>query len=151
MKACLFFCFLASLSLASCAKPYYLSVCQRWVDPTYLASFHVSSPDPRTAHPPLGQMLILNWRVPEEVFAEKPEVVLDVILWDYTTRQVRFPMTHRMDVATFRLLGEDYDKTGGILTYKAKVVTEKGESLYEWKHQLYVDLITVTDEKEENL
>lgn len=133
------------LSLGGCMKPYYLSVCQKWIDPNYLASSQVSTPDPRQAHPPLGQMLILNWRLPSEVFEQQPEVVIDLILWDYTTRQVRLPIHHPMDFATYRLVNDDYEKSGGILTYKAQVVTSKGESLYEWKHQLYVDLIVITD------
>jgi hypothetical protein len=87
-------------------------------------------------------MLILNWRVPEDVFDKKPVVVLDLILWDYTTRQVTIPIEHKMDFATYRLLNEEYEKSGGLLTYRAKIVTEEGTALYTWSHQLWVNLIT---------
>ncbi len=133
------------LPLASC-KQYYLSLCQEWVDERYLASTHVGTPDFRQEHPPTGQMLIVDWRVPKEIFKKKPEVVLDLILWDYTTRQVRIPIKHRMDFATYRLFDEDYEKTGGILTYKAAIVTEEGQVFREWKHQLWVNLIVHTPE-----
>jgi hypothetical protein len=129
-------------------SPYYLSVCQEWMDVRYLASNAVNTPDPRQDHPPIGQMLILDWRVPREVFRKKPVVVLDLILWDYTTRQIRIPITRRMDYTTWRLLDADYEKTGGILTYRAEIVTEDGSVFREWKHQLWVNLITIGDQPE---
>ncbi len=127
-------------------RQYYLSICQEWVDVRYLASNRVSTPDPRLEHPPVGQMLILDWRVPKEIFEKKPEIVLDLILWDYSTRQIKIPIRRRMDFDTYRLLNEDYEKTGGILTYKAEIVTEDGEVFREWKHQLWVNLITINQE-----
>lgn len=111
----------------------------------YLASTHVNTPDPRQEDPPIGQKLILDWRIPPEIYAKNPEIVLDLVLWDYTARQIRIPMKRRMDFATYRLFNEDYEKTGGILTYKAEIVTEDGEVFREWKHQLWVQLITVSD------
>lgn len=95
----------------------------------------------------MGQMLILDWRVPSDVFKKNPKVVLDLVLWDYTSREIQIPIKRRMDFMTYRLLNEDYEKSGGILTYKAKIVTEDGEVFREWKHQLWVNLITVTDDR----
>lgn len=139
--------FFALLLLAGC-KQYYLSVNQEWVDVRYLASTHVKTPDPRQDNPPIGQKLILDWRIPQEIYEKKPEVVLDLILWDYTTRQVRIPIKRRMDFATYRLFNEEYEKSGGILTYKAEIITQDGEVFREWKHQLWVQLITVTEGEE---
>lgn len=115
----------------------------------YLASFHVGTPDPRQDHPPVGQMLILDWRIPKEILKRKPEIILDLILWDYTTRQIRIPIKQRMDFATYRLLNEEYEKSGGILTYKAQIVTEDGYIFREWKHQLWVNLIVIDQETPE--
>ena len=137
--------FLASALLFSGCRQYYLSVCQEWVDVRYLASSHVGTPDPRQDHPPIGQMLILDWRIPKEILKKKPEVVLDLILWDYTARQIRIPIKRRMDFATYRLFNPEYEKTGGILTYKAEIVTQEGQVFREWKHQLWVNLITVEE------
>jgi hypothetical protein len=145
MRILLFAASFALLVLPGC-RQYYLSVSQQWVDVEYLASTHVHTPDPRQAHPPVGQLLALDWRVPEDVFKQDPEVVLDLVLWDYTTRQVRIPIKRRMDFTTYRLLNEDYEKTGGILTYRAMIVLRDGEIFREWRHQLWVNLITVTDE-----
>ena len=147
MRYCLLvFVSLLLFFLPGC-RQYYLSICQEWVDVRYLASTRVSSPDPRQEHPPVGQMLILDWRIPKEVLKKKPEVVLDLILWDYTTRQIRIPIKRRLDFATYRLMNEKYEKTGGILTYKASIVTQNGEVFREWKHQLWVNLITIGQEE----
>ncbi len=129
-------------SLTGCSQ-YYLSIAQQWIDVRYLASTHAKTPDPRQDHPPIGQMLVLDWRVPSEILKKKPQVVLDLIFWDYTTKTVEIPIRKHLDYATFKLLNEDYDKTGGILTYKAKIVTQDGEVFREWKHQLWVNLITL--------
>ncbi len=145
------FLFSFSLLLLNSCRPYYLSVCQEWIDVRYLASYHAGTPDPRLANPPVGQKLILDWRVPKEIYKRNPQVVLDLILWDYTTRQIRFPIRSRMDFATYRLLNEEYNKTGGILTYKASIVTEDGEVFREWKHQLWVNLIVIDQETPANV
>jgi hypothetical protein len=135
-----------SILFFSGCRQYYLSICQEWVDVRYLASTHVGTPDPRQDHPPIGQMLILDWRIPKEILKKKPEVVLDLILWDYTTRRVQIPIKRRMDFATYRLLNEEYEKSGGILTYKAQIITQDGKIFREWKHQLWVNLITIDQE-----
>lgn len=137
---------LLTLFLAGCSQ-YYLSINQQWIDVRYLASTHAKTPDPRQDHPSIGQMLVLDWRVPKATLKQKPQLVLDLILWDYTTRTVRFPVEKRMDYVTYKLLDEEYEKSGGILTYKAAIVTESGEIFREWKHQLWVNLITIDQEK----
>lgn len=48
-----------------------------------------------------------------------------------------------MGWVTYKLFNEEYDKTGGILTYKAEIVTEDGTVYREWKHQLWVNLIQI--------
>jgi|HubBroStandDraft_4_1064222.scaffolds.fasta_scaffold231309_2 hypothetical protein len=139
--------FLSLLFLFSTGcRQYYLSVCQQWVDVRYLASTHVATPDPRQEHPPIGQMLIFDWRIPKEIFNKNPKIVLDLILWDYTTRKVEIPIKRRMDFATYRLLNEEYEKSGGMLTYQAQIVTEDGQIFQQWKHQLWVNLITIDHE-----
>jgi hypothetical protein len=118
------------------------------VDVRYLASTHVGTPDPRQDHPPIGQMLILDWRIPKEIYNQKAQIVLDLIFWDHTVRQIRIPMKRRMDFATYKLFNEDYEKTGGILTYKAQIVTQDGKVFREWRHQLWINLISISEERE---
>lgn len=132
------------LVITGCSQ-YYLSVSQQWLDVDYLASSHVATPDPRQLDPPLGQMLVLSWRLPEAVFVSNPRLILDLILWDYTTTEVSFPIERRMDFTTYRLVNQDYDQSGGILTYKARILTDEGILFREWKHQLWTPLILITD------
>jgi hypothetical protein len=117
------------------------------MDVRYLASSYAKTPDPRQDHPPIGQMLILDWRIPKDVFAKKPELVLELIFWDYTTKRIQIPIERRLDYTTYKLLDEEYEKTGGILTYQAAIITEDGGVYKEWKHQLWVKLITIGDEQ----
>ena len=137
----LFFC----LFLLGGCKQYYLSIAQEWIDGTYLASSYVGTPDPLQKNPPTGQMLIVSWRIPESVFQKKPFIRLDLLLWDYTTRSIEIPIEHRMDFATYRLLDEEYKSSGGILSFKGEIVEENGEIFREWRHQLWVNLITLED------
>ena len=135
---------LIALLGSSCSK-YYLSVQQQYVDINYLASVQVNTPDPRKAKPPLGQMLIIDWHVPPRILKQHPQVVLDLILWDYSTKIVTIPLKGQLNYTTYKLLNEEYEKVGGILTYKAQIVTEDGKVFRESKHQLWVKLITIEE------
>jgi len=136
---------LALLSLSGCEK-YYVSVAQQWVDVRYLASTHVKTPDPRQDHPPIGQMMIIDWRVPKELLRRKPHIQMTMVFWNYTEKTICFPIDKRMGWVTYKLLDEEYDQTKGILTYKAEIVDEDGTLFREWKHQLWVNLITIKEE-----
>jgi hypothetical protein len=135
----------ALLVFSSCDK-YYVSVAQQWVDVRYLASTHVGTPDPRQDHPPVGQMMIVDWRIPKSLLNKKPHIQLTMIFWNYTEKTICFPIEQRMGWVTYKLLDEEYDETGGILTYKAEIVSEDGSLFREWKHQLWVNLITIDEE-----
>ncbi len=136
------------LFLSSCEK-YYVSVAQQWVDVRYLASTHVNTPDPRQLKPPVGQMIIIDWRVPKSILKKNPHVELKVIYWNYTEKTVTFPIDQRMGWATYKVLDEEYDTTGGILTYKAEILTADGQKYREWKHQLLVNLITIDNDDQQ--
>ena len=133
------------LLLSSSCSKYYLSVQQQWVDINYLASVQVNTPDPRKSKPPLGQMLIMDWHIPSRILKQNPKLVLDLILWDYTAKTVTIPINGRLNYTTYELLNEEYDKTDGILTYRAQIVTEDGKVFRESKHQLWVNLITIEE------
>ncbi|MBI3236159.1 MAG: hypothetical protein HYZ48_00375 [Chlamydiales bacterium] len=138
---------LVCLASSGCEK-YYASVTQQWIDVRYLASTHVKTPDPRQAHPPIGQMLVVDWRVPKSLLKKNPQVQLTMIFWDFTEKTICFPIEERMGWVTYSLLNEEYDKTGGIITYKAEILDEDGSLFREWKHQLWVELIVIRDEEQ---
>lgn len=134
-----------ALTLVGCQR-HYLSVSQQWVDGDYLASSKVKTPDPRKDHPPLGQLLVVDWFIPQEILRQEPHVELDIIFWDYTQKKVILPVDTTLSWGTYRCFNEEYEKTQGILTYKAALVTKTGKVFREWKHQLWVNLIEVDKE-----
>lgn len=137
---------LSLICAAGCGK-YYLAVYPVKVDVSYLASTHVHTPDPRQAHPPQGEQLIVDWRIPDVVFSEQPRLILDLIMRDYTGRTLTFPVKRRMGHVTYELLDEEFRAVRGILTYRAKLVMGNGEVYKEWRHQLWVPLVSI-DESE---
>lgn len=132
------------LLLAGCGHSY-LSVQQEWIDARYLASTHVKTPDPRQAHPPFGQRLLLYWWVPRAVLDQSPELVLQVIYKNFTQKTVTFPLKHRTGHKIFSLLNEEYHEKRGLLTWRAQIVTSDQKVFKEWKHQLWVNLIEIQD------
>ena len=136
--------FLIAVIASGCEK-YYLGVQQQWIDINYLASSQVNTPDPRKLNPPLGQMLIIDWHVPKGILKQQPKILLDLIFWDYTTTTLSLPLKGTMNYTTYSLLDEEYEKTGGILTYKACIVTQEGKIFKESKHQLWVNLIEIDE------
>ncbi len=144
-RCCIYALLLLTALLGSGCSKYYLSVQQQWIDINYLASVQVNTPDPRKAKPPLGQMLIIDWYIPSEILKQKPSVVLDLILWDYSAKTVTIPIKSQLNYTTYELLNEEYEKTEGILTYKARIVTEDGKTFRESKHQLWVNLINIEE------
>jgi len=133
------------LLLASCDK-YYVAVRQIPVNTSSLASAHVGTPDPRLAHPPLGQKLVVDWVVPGELLIKQPRVVLFLLYKDHTEKKLSYPIEYKSGYAVYALLGEEFEKTKGLLTYRAEIVTAEGEIYRDWKHQLWVNLITLEQE-----
>lgn len=136
------------LLFSSCQK-YGLAVRRQRVDNTYLASTHIGSPDPRQECPPNGQMVVVEWWVPRELLCENPKICLHLILWDYSQRTIVFPIDKRIGYETYFVIGEDFATTCGIITYKAEIVTDDGCVFRDWKHQLWVDLIQIEEESNE--
>lgn len=137
--------FILLLSLVSCQK-YGLLVHQQRIDASYLASTHVGSPDPRQKCPPHGQFIIVEWWVPPPLLKYQPRVVVHLLFRNYTEKIVEFPITRRVSYEIYPVLGCEFDETGGLLTYKAEIVICEGEIYREWKHQMWVQLIDLSDE-----
>lgn len=133
---------LALFTLSSCSR-YYVEVYQQKVDGTYLASVHVGTPDPRLANPPYGQLLVAEWQIPLELLPKYPFLELDVIFWDNIQRRYVFPINHRKGFERLFIIDDEFVKTGGILAYRARIKTEDGKIFREWRHQLWVNLITI--------
>lgn len=124
----------------------HLSVRQRSIDASYLASTFVGSPDPRQEDPPHGQMLVIDWRVDDEMLCQRPRVVLEVIMRNYEQRLIEQEIDDTAGYFTYSVLNRDFEQTKGILTYRASLVMKDGTVLKTWKQQLWVDLLEFDQE-----
>lgn len=135
------FVLLGILLFASGCGKYYVTIIRQTIDGKYLASSKTNTPDPRTDHPPTGQMLIVDWHIPVEIVQQSPKGVLHVICRDYSEDVYEFPIESTNGYVSYSLLDEKFDKTGGFLTYRAEIVTPDGQVYRKWKQQLWVNVI----------
>ncbi len=138
-KTTLLYISLVSLLFSGCG--HYVEVKRQKINAGYLASTSVGSPDPRQENPPLGEMLIIDWQVPLHLITKNPKLKLYVIYWDNEESEYAWPLKRWKGYRTFSVLNEEFVHTGGLLTYRAEIVTEDGKVYREWKHQLWVNLI----------
>ncbi|MCX6987206.1 MAG: hypothetical protein NT065_03495 [Chlamydiae bacterium] len=139
-------CSLLFCSLTGCQK-YYLSLSNQKINVHSLASTYVHTPDKRQHSPPNGEMIVVDWRVPKEVLDKKPVIDLYVIYGDYTEKRFEYPIYKRMGYKTYKLINDEFLSSKGIITYCADLRLDDGEIYRSWKHQLWVNLITVEDDE----
>lgn len=71
-----------------------------------------------------------------------------MIYKNHTEKTLVYPIENRLGYEVYSLLDKDYDETGGLLTYKADIITSDHQIYREWKHQLWVNLITLDEGSE---
>lgn len=126
-----------------------ITVSKQRIDRNFLASTHVKTPDPRQDNPPKGERLLINWRLKEEVLSKSPKIILHLIFWDYEEKIETYPINKMSGLICYDLLGEEFMKTKGLLTYEAQIVLDDGSIYATWEHQLWVNLIKVDEEFKE--
>lgn len=109
--------------------------------PKSLASWHVGSPDPRCA--PCGQMFVIEWLLSKRQLECCPRVVLDLVYCNNTQESFEFPIEKLIGYETVRVEGEQFTCTGGVMTYRARILTNTDEEIAQWKHQLFVKIINL--------
>lgn len=137
--------FFAILLLVSSCDKYYVTVRQLPLNSNSLASAHVGTPDPRQLDPPRGQELIIDWVIPSDLLVKQPHVELYLLFRNHTEKKITYPALYKSGYIVYRLEGEEFDQTGGLLTYRADIVTKEGVICRRWKHQLWVNLIDLKD------
>jgi hypothetical protein len=88
-------------------------------------------------------MLVLNWLIPSDILDQEPHLHLDLVFRNHWQEERDYPISARWGYATYRLLQPLYGETEGLLTYRAQIITREGEIYREWRHQLWVHLITI--------
>lgn len=131
LLACLF---------TSCNAPR-LAIHTDFVGIESLASFYVGSPDPQLTCPDYGERLHIAWNVPCSAHLA---IHARIRFKNLTEIEWTFPLEKPRGRSTYILLNEDYDRSGGILTYKVTLVNETNEGqiiVEEQHHALWTELI----------
>lgn len=129
-----------------CEK-YYLSLTDQKINVNSLASTHANTPDKRQHSPPIGEMIVMDWRVPKEILDKKPIIDLYVIYGNYTEQRFEYPIFKRMGYKTCKVLNDDFVSSKGVITYRADLRLNDGQIYRSWNHQLWVNLITIDDDE----
>lgn len=144
MAKTVIFVFVSFTCLMSSCSRYYLTCDRQARNNAYLASSFVGSPDPLKNAPINGEQLVIAWHVPSS-FQNKANVELHLTYWNYTQDVVRFTVKERLGQYTLENLGASFDKNKGIIAYKAIMTDPNGKIYQTWQHQLYTQLIDVSD------
>ncbi|MDE3045812.1 MAG: hypothetical protein KGJ02_04115 [Verrucomicrobiota bacterium] len=132
--------------LCGCYRSH-LYVQQEVVNRDFLASTHVGTPDPRQAHPPEGQRLLISWDFPKKRFEQGLTLIATIRLWDNTQKSYVVAIERKRGYEAIDL--PMADKEHRILTYLVQVVNRQGEVVDQWKHHFWTELIKVGSRNEE--
>lgn len=137
-----------ALAITGCSTG--ISVQNQYFSREDLASHIVGTPDPDRNCPPIGQRLIIQWRFPQE-YLYKDDLHLEVTVRfrNYVEEQFVIPVRRNHGTYIYELANQRYFDSCGIATYKIET-WGCGELLDTWKHQLWVELITLDQENDQN-
>jgi hypothetical protein len=133
---------LPAVFLSSCTGTS-LSVQTDFLTDESLASYYVQTPDPLLNCGSVGQRMLISWRFPK-VYLESSDMYIIVHI-RYKNREeedIRLNNLRTSGTYVFSILNDEFFETEGILTYKAQLFADE-IILLEWRHQLWVELITL--------
>lgn len=131
--------------LSSCSS-HSLTVQTDYLTHKDLASYYVNTPDPRQNITAVGQRLIICWSVPKSYLAyDDLHLEVTIRFRNHEETIELFHLSRARGTYVFALLNGDYLAKEGILTYKVNLAA-RDLILEEWRHQIWVDLISVNQE-----
>lgn len=134
--------------LMGCCKG--ISVQNQYFSRDDLASHIVGTPDPDRNCPPIGQRLIVQWKFTQEMLQmENFHLEMTVRFRNYEEEKIIIPVRNTYGTYLYELANQRYFDSCGIATYKIET-WGCGELLDTWKHQLWVELITLDQENDQN-
>ena len=129
------------LVICGCYRDHFY-VQQDWIDRTFLASFHVDTPDPRQKNPPTGPRLLIKWDFPRSIFEKKLTLEGIIRFWDNSEEKISQTIERRRGYESFFFSNKDLK----ILTYFVQAKTETGEIVGKWEHQFWTKLLEIGEE-----
>jgi hypothetical protein len=130
--------------MTGCHYTGYLYVQQEAVDSSFLASAHVSTPDPRAEDPPIGQRLLIRWDFPKSIFDQNLTLFATIRFWDSHEELLQLPLLRKTDTTFFFFPKEatGSKSQGKILTYRITIQNGSGCEVACWEHPFWTPLIT---------
>ncbi|MBM3191151.1 MAG: hypothetical protein FJZ63_00665 [Chlamydiae bacterium] len=140
------FFFFTLWGLTSCTK-HYVAVSQISVGKSSLASTFAKTPDPRKQAPPRGKQLLIEWNLPTHFAKETLFLELQLIYGDLSEETLKYALEGVRGEISYFLLGEKYQKTQGLFTYKALIKTSTGDIVKEFTQGLFVKILPLDQEE----
>ncbi len=137
--------YVGCLSLFACSK-HYVNVTKIDIRRSTLASSFAETPDPRQKHPPKGEQLLVEWNLPSKWDKEHLFLQLHVIYNDYLEDTFVYSLDGPRGDLSYFLLGEHYQRSGGLMTYEAQIKTEEGVVIQQFKQALFTKIIPLDQE-----
>lgn len=108
-----------------------------------LASYYIQTPDPLLNCGFVGQRMLISWSFPRSYLEfTDPYIIVHIRYRNHEEETLRLDNLHFSGTKVFTLLNDAFFDTEGILTYKAQLFMDD-TILAEWRHQLWVELITL--------
>lgn len=151
-SACILICFLCVFAFLfeGCTQSP-INAQTEYITRQGLASYHIGTPDPSLNHPVVGQRMILKWSLPEDCMKVLDlHMVVTMRFRDGSQRGFNMDIYKSSGIKIYTLPTEEFCQTGGINTFKVDLVGD-GNVLYEWRHQLWVELIDLKDSDDNQL
>lgn len=132
-----------SLLLTGCSSNHYLSVQTLYFSRESLASYYTETPDPMLINPPVGQKLLVSWKIPRSYLKyDELHVNVRIRFRNRTEVELNIPVEKMCGYYLYEIANEMYFETQGILTYKVDLIGG-GAVLEEWRHQLWHEMINI--------
>lgn len=128
---------LTLLALTSCCKER-LVVFTEAVTYESLASYHVCTPDPRLNCPDRGQKLVISWFLPRG--SQDAYIHAKIRFKNLEEIERIFPVDSLRGHVTYKLVNQDYCRTGGFLAYDIYLI-ESDQVVENTTHALWTELI----------
>jgi hypothetical protein len=88
-------------------------------------------------------MILAEWYLPRRIVNTHPILRIDILFHNYCQQRLEFPINSTVGYETYSVLNKEYKDTWGFLAYKAEIIDADGDVIADWKHQLWVELITI--------
>lgn len=136
--------FLLLLFVSSCSSTS-LSVQTEYWNPKDLASVRVGTPDPEKNSNNFGQHIYISWTLPSNTNVHHAFLQINIRLKNGELLQKTVPIQDHRGVYCYPILGDDYVKKGGLLSYLIVLFSDKKEVAVS-KHIFWVDEVIKTEE-----